>query len=110
MIKGKTIILLNKVQKGVDAFNRPIYDEEAIEVENCLYMPASITDRVETLNLTGRRVEYTVSVPKGDDHNWENQVIIINGRKYKVFTPVEETIDELTPLRWNKKFKVEAYE
>lgn len=110
MFKGETIFLVQKIETGKDGFNRPIYKEETVPIENCLYMPASSQEQVDSLNMTGRKILYTVSIPKGDNHIWEDQIIMIKGRKYHVCTPVEETIDHLTPLSWNKKFRVEAYE
>lgn len=110
LIKGEMIYLLDKKEIGKDEFNRPIYSFNKIPVDNVLYMPTSATEQIEQLNLTGRKIEYTVSIPKGDNHSWENQIIIIKGRRYRVCTSVEETIDHLTPLAWNKKFRVEAYE
>ena len=41
MLKGKTVILYEVVETGLDDFNRPIYTEVQTEVENVLIQPAS---------------------------------------------------------------------
>lgn len=109
MIKGRTIILLAKTQTGVDAFNRPVYTETPTEVENVLIAPLSDQEVLETLNLTGRKAVYQLGIPKGDSHEWENQRVQFFGETWSVIGIPTEGQDELIPLEWNKKVKVERY-
>ena len=74
MITGRTVVLLEKQQTGVDAFNRPTYAEVPVEVENVLIAPLSDQEVLDTLNLTGRKAVYQLGIPKGDAHDWENQL------------------------------------
>ena len=78
MIKGITVILINKAENGRDAFNHPIYEEKEMPVENVLVAPASTTEMVDMLNLTGKKAVYNIAIPKGDNHVW-------NGPESKVF-------------------------
>ena len=109
LIKGITIKLYEKRQVGTDSFNRPIYEEFPIEVENVLVAPVSADDIVGQTNLSGRKAVYNLAIPKGDTHNWEDRTVEFFGRKWKTFGPCLEGIEELIPLDWNKKVMVEGY-
>lgn len=65
-MKGITVVLYNKVQEGMDVFQRPVYSENAELVPNVLVSPASEQEVLDTLNLTGRKAVYTLAIPKGD--------------------------------------------
>ena len=109
MITGRTFVLLETQQTGVDAFNRPTYAEIPVEVENVLIAPLSDQEVLETLNLTGRKAVYQLGIPKGDAHDWENQRVQFFGETWQVIGIPTEGQDELIPLSWNKKVKVERY-
>lgn len=109
MITGRTVVLLEKQQTGVDAFNRPTYAEVPVEVENVLIAPLSDQEVLETLNLTGRKAVYQLGIPKGDAHDWENQRVQFFGETWQVIGIPTEGQSELIPLFWNKKVKVERY-
>lgn len=109
MITGRTVVLLEKQQTGVDAFNRPTYAEVPVEVENVLIAPLSDQEVLDTLNLTGRKAVYQLGLPKGDAHDWENQRVQFFGQTWQVIGIPTEGQDELIPLFWNKKVKVERY-
>lgn len=109
MITGRTVVLLEQQQTGVDAFNRPTYAEIPVEVENVLIAPLSDQEVLETLNLTGRKAVYQLGIPKGDAHDWENQRVQFFGETWQVIGIPTEGQDELIPLSWNKKVKVERY-
>lgn len=109
-IEGMTITLVNQVENGTDEFNRPIYeDAEPIEVENVLVGQPSADDIITSQNLYGKKVKYTLGIPKGDSHKWEGKVIIW-GDTYKIITAPTQGIEENIPLKWNKKVMVEDYE
>lgn len=109
MIKGITVILVEKKQVGVDAFNAAIYETAEVEVENVLVAPASSDDIVTSQDLTGKKAVYTLAIPKGDTHNWEDTTIKFFGQIWKSFGIPLEGIEENIPLSWNKKVMVERY-
>ena len=109
MITGRTVILLEKQQTGVDAFNRPTYAEVPAEVEHVLIAPLSDQEVLDTLNLTGRKAVYQLGIPKGDTHDWENQRVQFFGETWQVIGIPTEGQSELIPLFWNKKATVERY-
>ncbi len=109
MMKGITVILLDKIEIGRDGFNRPIYEENPIEVKNVLVAPASADDIVSQLNLTGKKAVYTLAIPKGDKHNWLDRRVQFFGETWQTFGFPVKGIEENIPLDWNEKVMVEKY-
>ena len=109
-IKGITVNLIYKTEVGVDDFNHPIYEEYKVIVDNVLVTPTESTDVIDQLNLTGRKAVYTLGIPKGDEHVWEDQCVEFFGKRFHVFTPQTKGIEELIPLEWTSKVMVELYE
>lgn len=109
-MRGITVTLYENTQTGVDPFGEPIYTETAVDVENVLVAPTSATEILATDNLFGRKIVYTMAVPKGDDHDWENKKVKFFGEYFRTFGIPTEGIDHLIPLSWNKKIMVERYE
>lgn len=109
-IKGITVTLYEQTQAGTDAFNDPIYTETAINVDNVLVYPSTQTEILETVNLYGRKAVYTLGIPKGDTHNWENRRIDFFGQSWRSFGIPSQGIEDMIPLDWNMKVTVERYE
>lgn len=109
-IKGITIILYNKKKVGKDPFGSPIYEEVQEQVNNVLVSPTGSEDVTNQLSITGRTASYTLGIPKGDTHDWENKTVEFFGKKWKTFGIPTEGIEEMIPLEWNKKVLVERYE
>lgn len=109
MIKGITVILLEKKEVGKDPYNQPIYEETEVEVKNVLVSPSTSDDIVTSTDLVGKKAIYTLAIPKGDTHEWENAKIKFFGHTWKSFGFTLEGIEENVPLRWNKKVMVERY-
>ena len=109
-IHGITIQLYEQVQTGVDAFNRPVYEETAVDVDDVLIGEPSTQDIVDELNLSGRKLAYTLAIPKGDTHTWEGRNVGFFGDTFRVIGKPTQGIEDNIPLRWNKKVKVERYE
>lgn len=109
-IKGITVTLYEQTQTGTDAFNDPIYTETAINVDNVLVYPSTQTEILETVNLYGRKAVYTLGIPKGDTHNWENCRIDFFGQSWRSFGIPSQGIEDMIPLDWNMKVTVERYE
>ena len=109
-LKGITVILVDRVKTGTDPFGHPVYEKKEITVNNVLVVPTSTEDIVNNLELEGKKAVYTLAIPKGDTHDWENKEIRFFGQKFKSFGKSIQGIDELIPLEWNKKVQVEVYE
>ena len=109
-IKGIPVTLISKVKTGNDPFGGPIYEEQEIIVDNVLVSPTSSDEVLNQQNLTGRTAVYTLAIPKGDTHTWENQEVRFFGKRWRVFGIPLEGIEAMIPLDWNKKVTVERYE
>lgn len=106
---GISIVLYDKEQAGVDGFGRPIYEETAETVDNVLVGEPSAEEIIDTLNLTGKHLAYTLAIPKGDTHTWTDRKVEFFGETFHTFGTPTQGIEELIPLDWNKKVKVERY-
>lgn len=52
-------------------------------------------------------VNYILAIPKGDQHSWIDKKIEFFGETFRTIGFPIQGIDELIPLKWNKKVKVE---
>ena len=111
-MKGITVTLYERTEGQPDAFNRPTYTETAVQISNVLVSPAASggEENTDQLDLTGRRAVYTLAIPKGDTHEWENCRVDFFGESWKVIGIPTQGIDDLIPLSWNKKVQVERIE
>lgn len=109
MIHGITVRLYVKTQMGTDDFGAPVFDETPKEVCNVLVGEPTSEDIVSSLQLYGKRIAYTLAIPKGDEHDWEDVTVEFFGQKFRTYGGVTQGIDTLIPLCWNKKVKVERY-
>lgn len=107
--KGITITLIDKVQTGFDGFDAPIYEEVPITVDNVLIGQPSTEDIVDEINLSGKRLAYTLAIPKGDTHEWTNRKVSFFGEVFRTIGKPTQGIEDLIPLDWNKKVKVERH-
>lgn len=110
ILKGIEIILVDKVENGVDEFNHPIFVDKEIVVKNVLVAPVKIEDVTNIVNLTGKKAEYQLGIPKCDKNTWENREVIFFGRKWRTIGTPQEGIESMIPLSWNRKIMVERYE
>lgn len=110
MLKGIPITLYETVRTGTDPLNRPVYEEIPVQVENVLVMPTTTEEQIDDLNLNGVRVLYTLAIPKGDTHDWQDKKVSFFDQSFKTVGAPVKTIDALTPTAWNTKVKVARYE
>ena len=110
MLTGITVTLYDKIQTGTDPLGAPIYEETPEQVEDVLVAPASSQEILDATNLYGKKAVYTLAIPKGDAHEWENRKVSFFGEDWRTFGIPLEGIECDIPLRWNKKVTVERYE
>lgn len=109
-IKGIDVVLLDRVKTGVDDFNRDIYEEVPVIVNNVLVYPSASGDILERTNLSGNKTTYNLCIPKGDDHEWAERNVLFFGKKWRTVGDVKEYIEDMLPLEWNKQIQCERYE
>ena len=126
-MKGMTIYFVKKEQIGVDGFGNPVYsagsfpsndlhpsaelypDELYEAVEDCLVGQPSTDDVTNALTLYGKKVEYTIGIPKGDTHDWVDAVVEFFGARWRTIGYPMTGIQANIPLRWGQNIKVERY-
>lgn len=110
MIKGIPVKLYERTLSGTDGFDHPMYAETPVTIENVLVAPASTTEILDTLNLTGKKAVYNIAIPKEDTHNWQDCRVDFFGQSWKVIGFPQQGINENIPGAWNQKWMVERYE
>lgn len=106
-IKGITVVLVEERTVGVNPLGEKITKPICVEVDNVLVAPASETDIVNNTDLTGGKAVYTLAIPKGDTHKWEDATVKFFGETWKATGIPTMGIEENIPLSWNKKVTVE---
>lgn len=109
-MKGINIILKSKIQTGTDEWNRPVYQETEEIISDVLVGEPSTEDIQSIDILYGKRVNYTLAIPKGDMHSFEDTTVILPypfAGTYRTIGYATAGIEENIPLRWNKKVHIE---
>lgn len=109
-IHGIPIELAVKTQTGTDGFNRPVYETTWETVDNVLIGQPSTEEVTDELNISGKRLDYLLGIPKGDTHDWEDTQVRFFGQVYETIGAPTQGIESMIPLSWNKKVKVMRYE
>lgn len=107
LLHGIQIRLYNRTLTGRDAFNRPTYTESVETVDNVIIEPMSETEILDLQNLTGRKAVYRLCLPKGDAHDWVDRTVEFFGQKWHTIGDTLEWIEDMVPLQWNRKVRVE---
>lgn len=109
-IKGITVTLWEPTETGKDPFGDPTYELTPVTVDNVVVSPTTSQEILDTINLYGKSADYTLAIPKGDTHDWEDKKVSFFGQDWRVFGIPLEGIEANIPLDWNKKVTVERYE
>lgn len=111
-IKGETVELVETTITGEDDFGQPIESEQMVEVDNVVVGEPSSDDVISEFNLSGKRIAFTLGIPKGDTHKWDNAVVYVRGYKCRTIgLPMAYTDGNMPSWwTWNQKVKVEHYE
>lgn len=107
-IHGITVTLIQQVEAGVNEFNETVYEPREIPVDNVLVAPSSEQEILDTVNIYGRKAVYTLGIPKGDTHDWKNQVVMFFGKRWRTIGEPLEGIEDMIPLAWNRKVRCES--
>jgi hypothetical protein len=108
-MKGTTVQLVVGTVTNYDPFGNPIEHEELIDVPDVLVGQPSTDDVTNTIQLYGKRIDYVLGIPKGDENNWTDATVYIWGEKFRTIGyPMTGEQDNI-PLRWSKNVKVERY-
>lgn len=103
---GTTIQLVVKTQTSTDAFGAPVYEEELVDVEDVLVGQPSTNEITDAIQMYGKRIDYTLGIPKGDEHDWVNAQVYIWGELYDTIGYPMTGEESNIPLRWGSNVKV----
>lgn len=109
MIRGIDVTLYRKQQTGEDAFGAPVFNEVSETVHNVLVGEPTAEDLVNELQLYGKRLAYTLALPKGRRARLARRDGRVFRARFRTYGDVTEGIEAMIPLQWNKKVKVERY-
>ncbi len=104
---GATVVLHVRTQTGLDSFNAPIFSETTETVDNVLIGQPTTEEIDSTLSLYGKKIEYMLGIPKGDEHDWEDTIVEFWGKRYRTFGMTIQGIEANIPTPWHKKVRVE---
>lgn len=108
-MKGTTVQLVVNTIISNDPFGAPIEQETLVDVPDVLVGQPSESEITGAMERYGKKVSYTLGIPKGDTHTWYDTDVYIWGDKYRtVGYPVTGEADNI-PLRWGKNVLVERY-
>lgn len=110
LIQGITVTLIETRETGKDPFDHPIYEDVETDVPNVLIAPSVSDDIISSTDLAGKKLVYTLAVPKGDPHDWTDVKVRFWGHTFRTFGFPQRGIEENIPLDWNQKVTVELYE
>lgn len=109
-IIGDKVVLITKSETGTDPLGEPITENVETVVYNVLIGEPSSEERINELNLTGKKLAYTLAIPKGDTHNWEDADVRLPypfNCTVHTYGSVTYGIEKNIPLSWNGKVKTE---
>ena len=109
-IHGIQITLIDKQVVSTDPFGSPVVKDVEITIDNVIVAPATTEDVTSQMSVTGKKISYTLGIPKGDTNDWENKEVRFFGKRWKTVGIPLEGIESMIPLEWNKKVMVERYE
>lgn len=113
-ITGTTVTLYEITQTGTDPFGAPIYEESPVTVDNVLVAEPSTDDVDTSISLYGKKITYTLGIPKGDTHDWMEKKVEWTDAYGHTFTvktfgyPITG-IEKNVPGPWHMKVRCEAY-
>lgn len=110
---GVTVTLTVKTQTGTNPFGEPVFSTSTKDVDDVLVGEPSTNDVANIMAIYGKKVAYTLAIPKGDTHVWEDTTVSLPepfGGTYRTIGIATAGIEANIPLRWNKKVHLERVE
>lgn len=109
MIKGITVQIFVKTLTGTDPFGAPIYQMVPEDVEDVIVGEVSATESTEALDLYGKKLEYTLGIPKDDNHDWEDKDVAFFGDTFHTVGNVERCIEANMPKAFRGRRNIKVF-
>lgn len=100
---------MQKTVIGQDPFGQDIFHEKWVDVPGVLVGEPSTNEIITDINLYGKRLAYTLGIPKKDNHKWKDTKVKFWGYVFETYGLPTRGIDENIPMKWNEKVKVTYY-
>lgn len=107
---GMTVTLYERTQTGTDGFNDPVWTYTPVNVANVLVGQPTTDEITSGIDLYGKKAEYMLGIPKGDEHAWEDADVEFFGRRWRTFGILIRGIEANVPTPWHHKIRVAVYE
>lgn len=104
---GIDITIFSKTKTDIDPLGNPIYTTKAETVSNVLVAPATSEDITDSTDLQGGKALYTLAIPKGDTHDWNDIQVQFWGHTWQTHGMPLTGIEANIPLDWNTKILIE---
>ena len=108
-MKGTTVQLVVGTVTSYDPFGNPVETEQRVDVADVLVGQPSTDDITSSIQLYGKRIDYVLGIPKGDENDWTDATVYIWGERFRTIGYPMTGEQENIPLRWGKNVKVERY-
>lgn len=108
-MKGTTVQLVVNTTISYDPFGAPIEEEILVDVADVLVGQPSETEVASVMERYGKKVSYTLGIPKGDTNIWYDTDVYIWGEKFRTIGYPVTGEQANIPLRWGKNVMVEHY-
>ena len=108
-MKGTTVQLVVGTVTEYDPMGNLVETEELVDIPDVLVGQPSTDDITSSIQLYGKRIDYVLGIPKGDDHDWTDTSVYIWGEKFMTIGYPMTGEQANIPLRWGKNVKVQRY-
>ena len=99
---GVKVSLLQKVRTGANEFLAPVFSEIWVDVDDVLIGEPSGEDIVNDLNLYGKRLAYTLGIPKKDNHKWRDTKVKFWGYVFETYGLPTRGAISIGTFYWNR--------
>lgn len=107
-MRGMQLTFEKKTEVGRDMFNNPVYQKQAIAVDDCLIAPITEPSNArEQQALEQNREQVRIHLPKAFDGDVSNSTVVWLGKVFTVDSDGTAFMPENTPTRWNRYFRAE---
>ena len=109
-MRGESVVLHVRTEGTPDAFNDATWTSTTVTVANVLIGQPTTDEITSGIDLYGKKAEYMLGIPKGDENDWEDTEVEFFGQTWQTFGAVIMGIEANVPTPWHKKVRVARYE
>ena len=100
-MRGETVVVERRVQRGVDSLRDPVWGTEEETVEDVLVAPGPTSDVTDSVRPDGVQVRYTLYFPKSYAGSLDRCRVQVRGEWLSVVGAPRRFDEANCPTRWN---------